>query len=367
LVADSTNAEKKGRCPSESEVLEPLIKAFQQCVGAIICSTFASNLWRLKIIAEACIATGRRLFITGAGLEQTLTIGKALNLYHLPSNLQVAAEELSSLPRDRLVVLATGCQGEWRSGLVRISAGEHRDFAAKAGDTLILSARIIPGNEKPIIAMCNAFLRQGVSIVTTREHPGIHVSGHGYQEDLELLLHLIQPKRFLPVHGSFSQLLANHRLGASHLAAANGSLLVQSGDVIDLSPGGTTVQGSLDVPLDYVDTDAGIPLSADTLRQRLKIGELGLMIVSGTYDPAARKWASGPEIDVIGLEFPDHMRMDSWIDTEQTRIAAMTPQLLFGKLLPPDGVREEIRVYLRRKVHQILKKKPVVIVKITVT
>jgi ribonuclease J len=248
-----------------------------------------------------------------------------------------------------------------------MSAGEHKDFAPKPGDSLILSARIIPGNEKPILTMCNAFLRLGVSIITTREHPGIHVSGHAYIEDLELLLDTIQPKRFMPVHGSFSQLLANHRLAESHLPTNQGSLLVQTGDVIDLSPESATVKGTINIPVDYVDTDAGIPLPYDTLRQRLKIGELGLIIVTGTYDPAGRKWAYAPDIDVIGLEFPDHIRPSDWIATERARIESLVPQLLFGKLLKPESVREEIRIYLRRRLHQLFKKKPVVIVKITVT
>lgn len=366
LVADSTNSDKKGRSPSESLILEPLTKVFNACNGAIICSTFASNLWRLKIIADACIATGRRLFVAGAGLEQTLTIGKALNLYHLPETLQVSAEELSSFPRNRLVVLATGCQGEWRSALVRISAGEHKDFAAKPGDTLVLSARMIPGNEKQILGMCDGFLRQGVSIVTTREHPGIHVSGHAYREDLELLLSLLKPKNYMPVHGAYSQLLSNHRLASGQMERLENCLLVQSGDVIDLGPDRVRVIGEVSIGLEYIDADASIPLPSEILRQRLKIGELGLLLISGTYNSVARRWASAVEIDIFGLAFPDQIRQENWVDTEKSRIESMAPQLLFGKLLSTEDVNEEIRIYLRRKLQQVLRKKPVVVVKINV-
>jgi ribonuclease J len=366
LVADSTNSDKTGRSPSESLVLGPLTKVFKECSGAIICSTFASNLWRLKIIADACIATGRRLFVAGAGLEQTLTIGKALHLYHLPENLQVSTEELSSFPRNRLVVLATGCQGEWRSALVRISAGEHKDFAAKPGDTLVLSARIIPGNEKQILGMCNGFLRQGVAIITTREHPGIHVSGHAYREDLELLFSLLKPKNYMPVHGAYSQLLANHRLASDKMECFGKSMLVQSGDVIDLTSDGVRVIGEVSIGLEYVDAEASVPLPAEILRDRLKIGELGLVIVTGTYDPVAKKWISPAEIDIFGLAFPDQIRQENWISTERSRIESMTPQLLFGKLLSIANAKEEIRIYLRRKLHQVFRKKPVVIVKINV-
>lgn len=364
LVADSTNAEKAGRCPSESTVTEPLADVFRAAPQAIICSTFASNLWRLKSIADACIATDRRLFVTGAGLEQTITIGKALNLYHLPENLLLAESQLATFPRNRLVVLATGCQGEWRSALARISASEHKAFSARPGDTLVLSARMIPGNEKPVLNLCNAFLKLGVSIITPKEAPGIHVSGHAYQEDLRLLCSLVKPRRFLPVHGAFSQLLANYRMASGQLTEANASLLIQSGDVIDLTADSLSHVGTLNIPLEYVDSDAGVPLTHETLRERLKIGELGAAIVTGFYNAPERRWMMAPKIDLIGLAFPDEIHQENWLSTEATKLAALVTSNLLGKLLPVQDVMEEVRIYLRRRLHQVLKKKPVVLVKI---
>ena len=157
VLADSTNADKSGYCPSESTVEAPLTRLLTSAQGAVFLGTFSSNLWRLITIFEACKAADRRVFVQGTGIAISLEIAKETGVYEPPPGLLVDASEIGALDRRSFVVLATGCQGEWRAAMARISHGEHRDIAVEAGDTVILSARIIPGNERSIFSMIDRF------------------------------------------------------------------------------------------------------------------------------------------------------------------------------------------------------------------
>jgi len=143
-----------------------LTRLLEAATGAALVTTFASNLWRLRTVADACVAAGKKLYITGAGLDTTLTHAKALERYKLPESLRVSEGQLDTFPRKRLVVLASGCQAEWRSAMARIAAGEHRDFSLHPGDAVIFSSRFIPGNERPILDMIDKVRRFGAAVVT---------------------------------------------------------------------------------------------------------------------------------------------------------------------------------------------------------
>ncbi len=360
LLADSTNAEKAGNCPGESTELKPLTDLLQAAPEAVILTTFSSNLARLKTIADATQASGRKLLVVGNGVEATLSIAKALGIYELPADLRIDPDQVSKFPRRRLVVLATGCQGEWRAALARISQGEHKAFVAREGDTVILSSRIIPGNEKAILTVMNNLQRMGVKIITAREVPGIHVSGHAYQGDLNLLHEALKPKFFAPVHGAFSQLRANMLRGEK---AGSVPSLVETGDVLDCSKSGVSHVGKVEVTLSYLDADSGVLLSNEMLRERLRVGEFGAALVTGVYDRGRKAWLAPVTIDLTGLKMPE-AEGERWLPQMAEKIASQVSRLCQDGGADVAYIMEEARVFLRRHLFQVLKKKPVVMVKI---
>lgn len=363
LITDSTNSQAAGDCPGEASVLEPLIKTFKAAPAAVVISTFASNLWRLKTIVDACEASGRRLFVTGPGVEQTFAIAEAVGLYNVPAGIRLDDMGVARIARNKLVVLATGCQGEYRSALVRIAARQHRSFKIEEGDTVVLSSRIIPGNEKSIYYMMNDFLSQGAHVVTAREAPGIHVSGHAYSGDLLKLVSALRPKNYTPMHGGFSQLLANWNVGRSIPESKETSRIIQNGDVLQVSAEGVEHLGTLEVETRYVDGESGVVLPPDVLKERLKLGELGGALVTGAYNLKDRKWVAPPRVDLIGLHMPRGTDPEQWLDTAATSVRTRLPQLVTGGLSQEDAF-EEMRISLRRQLSQVLKKKPVVLIKV---
>ncbi len=361
LLADSTNAEKAGLCPGEATVVGPLTAVLKAAPEAVLLSTFSSNLFRLKSIADACIAAGRRVFIAGTGLENTLGIAKTLDLYHFPESLRINEDQVGRFPRSKLVVLATGCQGEWRSAMARIAKQEFKAFRVKAGDTVVLSSRIIPGNEKALLTMFNEFQKAGARIITAREVPGIHVSGHAYQGDLNLLHDALKPRFFAPVHGAFGQLKANQGRGE---AAGSISQLIETGDVLDARRDGIENVGKIEISLNYVDGDSGVVMSYETLRDRLRIGELGCALVTGVYDCGKKDWVVPVEVELTGLALPQSDDGAGWLRQVAGRVANEAAKLAQGKGAEGTNLDEGIRIFLRRQLFQVLKKKPVVLVKL---
>jgi ribonuclease J len=361
LLADSTNADKRGQCPGETSVLGPLTKIFAEAPGAVVVTTFSSNLWRLKTIADACLATGRRLFVTGAGVDATLTVAESLEVYKLPDGLRVQENYLDDVPRQQLVVVATGCQGEFRSALARIAYGEHKSFSLHPEDTVVLSSRIIPGNERSILNMLDQIVKRGSKIITARDVPGVHVSGHAYQGDLEVLIRGLKPRCFAPKHGTFTQLKANamtaERLGVDRLC------VIENGDVIEMAAGEVRLAGRLEFGVQYVDSESNVVLTHETLRDRLKIGELGMILVTGTYE-RGRGWISSPQLDLVGLALPLRIDTAAFMREQTEFVERNTTRLDKQQKLGWDALVEELRITLRRQFQQVLKKKPVVMVKL---
>ena len=364
LLADSTNSEREGNSPSESSVFRPLLRAFQSCKGAIVLSTFASNFWRLKTIADICVAANKRLYVTGPGIDQSFEIASKLGLYELPPNLRVTDETIHSVAREDLVVLATGCQGEFRSALSRIALGEHRQFRLQEGDTVILSSRIIPGNERSILFMIDQLKRRGANIITTRNDDGIHVSGHAYRNDLSRMFTQLKPRWYTPVHGAFSQLHANRALGITLGLEPERVLLIENGDVIIIDEGNISVRTNFSVGLEYIDSDSGVVISYESLRERLRIGESGLALVSGVFDRCSNDWKIPPSIELVGIKLPYHIAQESWLDQQSAVIKAVVSGHPGETSISADEIREQIRVNIRRSLFGVLRKKPTVVVKI---
>lgn len=362
LLADSTNAHLPGFCPSEGTVLEPMKRAFGLAgAGAVVVTTFSSNFWRLKTILEACQASGRKALILGGGLENCLRIASDLGMFSVPPGIIIDSSAAMNIERSKLCVIATGSQGEWRSALMRMANGEHRQFSICPGDLVIFSSRTIPGNERTVQYMMSLLERRGAQIFSVRNEPLIHVSGHGYREELKSLLSALKPKHFIPVHGTFSHLTSNSKIPSEVGLSSTKTYVIENGDVIDLDTSGVTISDRIEVDQLYVDSGSMDLMTYDCLRERLRIGELGLVIVTGAVDLGELEILSSPKIISQGLTPPLGTTPEEFEKAITGAVKRGFKHALSTRDTGLEEIEEHVRVEVRRHLFQILRKKPVVI------
>ena len=214
LLSDSTNAMVAGACPSERAVTPGLAEAIRDAPGRVVVTLFSSHVHRIQQILDLAAAAGRRVVLNGRRIDQNVTCAAELRLLRIPPGLLVAPESAGSIPARELLVLSTGAQGEPRSGLVRLASGTHPYIALQEGDRVVFSSRFIPGNELAIAALQNSLARLGVDVISEPDHH-VHVSGHAYSDDERLILRLVRPHSFIPVHGEARHLKAHREIAMS--------------------------------------------------------------------------------------------------------------------------------------------------------
>ena len=362
LLADSTNSHVKGYSPSEGLVLEPMKSAFAEAgKGAVVVTTFSSNFFRLKTILDACEASGRKALILGAGLDNCLKVAGELGMFQPPSGLIINSSQASTMDRSGLCVIATGSQGEWRSAIMRMANGEHKQFSICPGDLVVFSSRTIPGNERVIQYMMSLLERRGARIFSGRNDPLIHVSGHGYREELKDLVKALRPKHFIPVHGTFSHLTSNSKVPAEAGLKESRSYIIENGDVIDVDPAGIVISDRININHLFVDSESMELLPYDVLRERLRVGELGLVVVTAAFDRAEMSLLGTPQVSVQGLVAPKGAPFEEF---ERAILAAPKKgfkHAVSSRDTKQDALEEHARIEIRRYLFQAFRKKPVVI------
>jgi ribonuclease J len=365
LLADSTNSHLKGYCPSEKSVVAPLQEAFDAAGnGSLIVTTFSSNFWRLKTILDLCVANKRKVLILGGGLDSCLKIASATGLFAPPKGLIIEPSEVSSIERRNICVLATGSQGEWRSALMRMAKGEHKLFSITPGDLVAFSSRTIPGNERIIQYMMSLLERRGARIFSARNNPLVHVSGHGYRDEIKDLLSALKPKFFIPVHGTFSHLTSNSLIPAEAGLSDTRSFVIENGDVIDVDKGNITISDRIDIEHFYVDSESYNLIAHETLRERLRVGELGLVVVALACNLSEGQIVGEPKIDVFGLvNSGEEKAQQLTTKISDTAISGFHRALKVTDETA-DEVEDKIRIEVRRMLFQVIGKKPVVVCKL---
>ena len=234
LMSDSTNVEKPGHSDPEMKVGESFDKLFTGCRKRIIITTFASNVHRLQQIINVAAEHGRKVAVTGRSMENIIRVCSVIGYMDLPEGVVMGIDEISSLPKSKQVIISTGSQGESMSALHRMAFSEHKQIQIDSEDRIIISASAIPGNENMITRVIDALYRQGAEVIYDR-HTDLHVSGHAPQEDLKLMLALVKPKFFVPVHGEY-RMLVKHAELAKQMGVTPGNVLIADiGDVIELN------------------------------------------------------------------------------------------------------------------------------------
>jgi ribonuclease J len=357
LIGDSTNAVRDGRSPSESEVARNLAELIASAPGRVAVTTFASHVSRIRAVAEAARAAGREVVVVGRAMDRVGQVARETGYLDGIADFR-GIEVYGHLPRDKVVALCTGSQGEPRAALARIAADEHPEIALSKGDRVIFSSRPIPGNERAINRVINGLIDQGVEVITDRTHL-VHVSGHPRRGELEEMIGWVRPRTVIPVHGEALH-LAEHAGLARRLQ--RNALICRNGDLLRLAPGEVDIID--EVPSGRLYKDGALMIAADsrTVADRKRLSFAGVVTVALALTDKGQL-AANPEVDLIGVP-------ESSADGEPMIEVAYTAAVETFESLPrprrrdPDSVEEAVRRGVRAAVAARWRKKPHVTVQV---
>ena len=278
LLSDSTNAEHKGFTPSERELNNSFLETVTSATGRIIIATFASNIHRIQQIFDVCRKAGKRVSILGRSMEKNVALAQKLGYLEFDKALIVSPEKINNYKRNSVLLLTTGSQGEPMSGLSRIAGSGYKQLSVEKGDTVILSASIIPGNEQTVSRVVNSLFRKGAHVYY-EGFEDLHVSGHASREELKLLMALLKPRCFIPIHGEFKHLMHHADLAKEMGMEENDILIAQDGDVISVDEKGIRVTATVETGNVYTDGKKTGELGSAEMRDRHRLAEEGVVII----------------------------------------------------------------------------------------
>jgi len=302
LLCDSTNVERAGYTPSELVVAESLDRQFKSCDQRIIVTTFASNMHRIQAVLQTAHRYGKKVAVTGRSMENMLKVATELNYLHVPANTIVDISAIKTLPRDKVVIVSTGSQGENMSALYRMAFSTHKQVDIQPGDRIIISASAIPGNEKAVSKIINELYRKGAEVVYEKSE-GLHVSGHACQEELKIIQALTKPKFFIPVHGEQRHLQIHGKLAKLMGMNPKNIFISDIGQVLELSsrtckPGGTVPAGKV-----LVDGTGVGDVGSVVLRDRKHLAQDGMLVVCVNLSSEDGSILTGPDIITRGFVY----------------------------------------------------------------
>ena len=302
MMADSTNAERPGYTQSEKFVGETFDNEFRHARHRIIVATFSSNVHRIQQICDTAVKFRRKVAVMGRSMVNVVNISLKLDYLKVPEGLLIDIDDIRNYSNDQIVVICTGSQGEPMSALTRMSMGENRKVQIVPGDTVIISAAPIPGNEKMVSNTINHLYMLGAEVVYEKAN-GVHVSGHASQEELKLMHHLVRPKFFMPVHGEYRHLVKHARLAESLGIDPKNIMIAQNGSVVELSRDKICINGKVMAGKVLIDGLGVGDVGNIVLRDRRQLSQDGIMIVVVGVDSATNQIVSGPDIVSRGFVY----------------------------------------------------------------
>ncbi|NMC56622.1 MAG: ribonuclease J [Eubacteriaceae bacterium] len=316
LLSDSTNAENPGNSRSERIVGNTLMELFRGCKNRIIISAFASNIHRTQQIMNAAAANGRKLALSGRSMINIVKAAQELGYLNIPQDLIIDIKDVKNYKDNKIVILTTGSQGEPLSALTRMAAGEHKQISIKQGDVIIMSASPIPCNEKMIIDVVNNLFSLGAQVIYSKNTSDIHVSGHACQEELKLMISLVKPKYFIPVHGEAKMLIKHTEIAKEMGVRASNVFILQNGDIFEINKREAKADRRINVGITLVDGLGVGDVGNIVLRERRTLSQFGIFIIVATMDK--NKLISGPDIISRGFVY---MRESSDLICSATKLA----------------------------------------------
>ena len=304
LLSDSTNAERPGWTPSEMIIGPAFDKVFSEAKGRVIVATFASLISRIQQVADAAAKHGRKMALAGPSMIDNVKIARKLGYLDIPDTVLIPLDEALHQQDHKVVLMCTGSQGEPSSIVGRLSAGTNRQFDLKEGDTVVLSSHPIPGNEESISKTINRLLRRGAIVINDSIAP-IHVSGHASQEELKLLINLVRPKHFMPIHGELRQLTRHGDIAKQLGITPENVIVVENGQIVELQ--GKKMKLGERIPGDYVFVDGQSigEVDEDIMREREQLSRGGIFLIDLSLDKFTGRLLHDPEIITRGFVSPE--------------------------------------------------------------
>jgi ribonuclease J len=359
LMSDSTNADRPGYTESERAVRPRMEEIFSRAEKRVVVSCFSSSIHRIQLVLELAQEYGRRVAVIGRSMVSVTEIAHSLGLLNIPDGILLRPQDAMDLPPDKVAFLISGTQGEPMSALSRVAVDNHKHVSVEQGDTVVLSSRIIPGNEKAIFRMIDHMARRGADVLYGSMNPPLHVSGHGSAEEMKLVLNLVRPRFFMPIHGEFRQLSKHARL-ADHLrfAGLEDTFVMESGDVLEIDHRGARKAGK--VPVGRVCIDSG---SVDdvvqemVIRDRRHLSEDGIVLPIIAINRQTGRMENQPEIVSRGFaagEGADFMEAARLIVTKTLEGSNKEEKADWGVM------KEKVRADLKRHIVKQTSRRPLI-------
>jgi ribonuclease J len=346
LFSDSTNAEHSGHTGSERSVNDRFESIFRTSKGSVVLSCFTSSIPRIQLVLDQAKQFGRMVSFLGRRMADNTTIAEELGFLNVPSGLIIRSKDIRNYPREKVCLVSGGCQGEPLSALSRLALDEHKDFKIEPGDTVIISARMIPGNERAVGRMMDHFYRRkAVLYYPDGAQPPVHVSGHASEEELKLVMTLVKPKYFIPIHGTYRQ-MHRHALIAEKTGAIQGKIMVaETGDIIRFSSTGAEIAGKAPVGKVLIDQGSLEEVGEVVIRDRKHISEDGIVISIVVINKQTGMIEHPPEMVIRGVGF-----------LEETRLLAESKELVVGTVNASTVEERGDYTVIKEKIRKDLKK-----------
>ncbi|CBE69696.1 Ribonuclease J 1 (RNase J1) [Candidatus Methylomirabilis oxygeniifera] len=358
LLSDSTNAGRDGFTPSEQVVGRALDAIFRDAQGRVIVACFASNIHRIQQIFDAAAAMGKRVAVCGKSMVANTRIAAELGRLRIPDDTLVSLDDLERLPVGRRVIVTTGSQGEPLSAIARMAVAEHKQVQVSPGDTVIFSARAIPGNERSIARTINGLYRQGARVIT-EEVAEVHVSGHASREELKLMLNLIRPTFFVPIHGEYRHLRLHAQLAREVGVPEARTLVIEDGDILEFDGDGARIAGKAPVGRIFVDGKGIGDVGDAVLRDRQRLAQEGVVIVVLAVDRHCRKLVTEPRIAYSGFVHAQDSK--ALTDSMKTLVCSVLESAPEEDLADLRLIEQRIKTAIRKQLQKEIERRPMIL------
>jgi ribonuclease J len=358
LCGDSTNVDRPGWAPSESGVGPRLEEVFSRCEGRIVVTSFASNIHRVQQVIDAAAAVGRKVALIGRSMRKNVNVARSLGHIQAPEGLIVNAREIEDFPDHKLVICSTGSQGEPLSALRRMAHRDHPQVELHAGDTVVFSATPIPGNERAVNETVDRLFQIGCDVITTRDAP-IHASGHGYAEEVKLMLNLVQPRYVMPFHGDFKRIRLHGQLAEAVGVDPARIFRGVNGLPLEIDEGGARFGEKEESGMVFVDgVDIG-DVADVALRDRRMLSADGIFVVVATISEQDGSSVAEPEVIFRGVPFRD--QADDLLDEIRETVDASLERAAEEEIREIDLLQEILHADLAQFVYERLRRRPMVL------
>jgi ribonuclease J len=358
LLSDSTNATVPGRTPSERAVIPAFEEIFSEATGRIIVAAFASSIHRLQIVLDIAQQFNRKVCVLGRSMQKNVEIADELGYLDIPDGLLVSLGQTKNMDDDEVVFLVTGSQGEPRAALSQMATQSYKGMTIEEGDTVVLSARIIPGNERAISRLIGYIYKRGANIIEEKRRL-IHVSGHASQEDIKIMTEAVRPKFVIPIHGEYRMLFRHKEFIKNHLGYAEENIiLIENGDVLELDGERAIVADKREVKRTFIDETGFEEIDSETVRERKQLAYDGVVSLVITINEETGALESPPEIVARGLIGVDGS--NGFIKDAQRVVTEAIERAPMSERRDTSMLKELVRLGLKRFIQKQTGAKPVI-------